>query len=161
MKKSEKIEIKKVMVPMLSNMFDRERAEVVSRFPFLEQEDDDIEDDLPELVEPVAKKAIDDNPFNYADTNWDDDEEDWETVDNLTGGKIQLIAGAAYGYEEGYGIYLSEFHTFMINVSSQSSGSNPGINIVPVSTVDQIRYLESVGYVVLDVSKMFKLKSAN
>lgn len=132
MKKNEKIELKKVFTPILSNIFERDKKEILLNYSFLETDDDDIEDDVEILVE--APKEY--NPF--------DSREKYSGTLKTYHGECRIISEGYNHREEdviGHGIALDFTSSWLI------SNRNRHFNVVCSYNGEQTNYLKKHGYI--------------
>lgn len=145
MKRQDKLELKKNLLPIYSGLFDRDKKDLLSSYPFLEITDGEIEDDV-DIIDSIVIEDVSD-PFREELRISNGIEDAWDDIERKSDKTFQILRNAAHGYERGHGIYVpSGIRNIMIN----NSNSGTGVNIVEAKTDAQYRYLKKFGYVPLN-----------
>ena len=147
MTKQEKLDIKLLMTGIRGSLFPEQWDNIVQEFPFVLQDDEDIDDDAitSDVVvtsdNPVirGKKSI--NKKSQLAQNNEDLRAFTRDVQNAYGVTFQLIHGVAQDYEESVGFYIRSSEAFY-RPHSSSDGA-----ISFASNSDEAAYLRSLGYV--------------
>ena len=148
MTKQEKLDIKLLMTGIKGSLFPEQWDNIVQEFPFVLQDDEDIDDDV---IIPEELEITNDNPIvrGMASIRKKRDiagESVWLTkfvdeVSKLYGVEFALILGVAQGEEENVGFYVQSKQAFYRPYSSDDGA------ISFASNEYEAAYLRSLGYV--------------
>ena len=161
MTKQEKIAVKFLMKGIWGSLFPEQWDNIVQEFPFVLQDDDDIEDDFiaqednPQEDDDVSRgrdkmmRRRDDiggtcgiEPFIYElKRKWG--------LDDV----IEPIDGVAQGKEEGLGLYLYNSNVYVRPFSDKDMA------MVITDDSDEKEYLKSLGYT--NISELFTKQNSN
>lgn len=150
MTKQEKLDIKLLMTGIKGSLFDEQWHNIVNEFPFVLQDDDDIEDDC--LI-PEELIITNEDPVSIGRKSMKRKSE--LAMDNLQleaavrdirqayGVTFDLIHGVAIGHEQAMGFYVNSKQTFYRPYSGHDGA------IAFASNENESAYLRSLGYVSL------------
>lgn len=149
MTKQEKLDIKFLMTGIKDSLFPEQWDNIVQEFPFVLQDDDDIDEDavIPDVVitshDPVRRgKGLMMRKSELAKNN-EDLSAFTRDVQQAYGVTFALIHGVAQGYEEAVGFYVRSGEVFYRPYSNNDGA------ISFASNEDEAAYLCSLGYVSL------------
>lgn len=146
MTKQEKLDVKFLLLGIKGSLFDEQWQNIVNEFPFVLQDDDDIEDDVLTDTQDVPqvpaweigkRKMIDRRSgFNHNDIE--------HAVDRVVGfwgteAYVQPLDAFVVEEEHGMGLYFKPSNTFV-------RSTNGGGGIVNTSDKDEQAYLLHLGY---------------
>lgn len=164
MKRQEKIDLKRSLSPVLASMFESDKRDLIGEYPFLEDPDELIEDDVEIDFEESSTKPIFETDLSWrtVEGEFNPDEEDslWDRVSEVTNYRVELLKAAAVGEERFRGLYLYENETERVMIKQASrDGIKEGIIIVPIETEEQYQYLAKNGYI--DAAKFYSAYALN
>jgi hypothetical protein len=152
MTKQEKLDIKLLMTGIKGSLFPEQWDNIVQEFPFVLQEDEDIDDDA--IVKEADNDYTGGNPIEkgeksiykkseYVANNYSAFERYVHAIASAYEVTFQLISGVAKGVEEHVGFYVNSKEAFY-RPHSRTDGA-----ISFASNEDEAAYLRSLGYVSL------------
>lgn len=150
MTKQEKLDIKQLMTGIKGSLFPEQWDNVVQEFPFVLQEDEDIDDDA--IVKEADNDYTGGNPkdkgeksiskkSDYVANNYSAFERYVHEIASAYGVTFALIHGVAQGYEEAVGFYVRSGEAFYRPFSANDGA------ISFASNSDEAEYLRTLGYV--------------
>jgi len=148
MTKQEKLDIKLLMTGIKDSLFPEQWDNIVQEFPFVLQDDEDIDDDAITIEDVVVTS---DSPvirgresIKKKSTSAQNNEDLFaftRDVKKAYGVTFSLIHGVAQGYEECVGFYIHSKEAFYRPFSANDGA------ISFASNEDEAAYLRSLGYV--------------
>jgi hypothetical protein len=153
MTKQEKLDIKLLMTEIKDSLFPEKWDNVVQEFPFVLQDDEDIDDDAitSDVVvvsgDPVARGKESIKRKSQLAQNNEDLSAFTRDVQIAYGVTFALIHGVAQDYEEAVGFYI---HSKQVLYRPYSSCEGA---ISFASNKDEVAYLRTLGYVPLNEIK--------
>lgn len=146
MTKQEKLDIKLLMTGIKGSLFPEQWDNAVQEFPFILQDDGDIEDDV--LIKEETKLNLTGEESMRKKSNKISDLGDtiYDCVSEIESQfdvTLQLINGVAQGYEKNVGFYVRSDEAFYRPYSATDGA------ISFASNYDEAEYLRSLGYVSL------------
>lgn len=148
MTKQEKLDIKFLMTGIKGSLFPEQWDNVVQEFPFVLQEDEDIDDDAITIEDvvvtsdsPVIRGRESIKKKSTSAQNNEDLSAFTRDVQQAYGVTFALIHGVAQGYEECVGFYIRSKEAFYRPYSNNEGA------ISFASNSDEAEYLRTLGYV--------------
>ena len=147
MTKQEKLDIKLLMTGIRGSLFPEQWDNIVQEFPFVLQDDNDIDDDAitTDVVvtsdSPVIRGRESIKKKSTSAQNNEDLSVFTRRVGQAYGVTFSLIHGVAQGYEECVGFYIRSKEAFYRPFSANDGA------ISFASNEDEAAYLRSLGYV--------------
>ena len=144
MTKQEKLAVKSSLLSIKDSLFRDAWEDIVSDHPYVEQDNDDIEDDVLVVDAPetpswkIGEEKIHRrrNGFSFSDV-----EDAVNTIVGFWGDEayVQPLDAHVLGVEEGMGLYFKSKDTFI-------HASNASLGIVTTNDEDEQAYLLHIGY---------------
>lgn len=147
MTKQEKLDIKQLMTGIKGYLFPEQWDNIVQEFPFVLQDDEDIDDDAitTDVVvtsdDPITRGRESIKRKSEIAQNNEDLSGFVRDVQHAYGVTFNLIDGVAQDYEEAVGFYVNSKQAFYRPYSSHDGA------ISFASNEDEAAYLRSLGYV--------------